>query len=288
MKVHVIMAVHNRASLTRRCIANLCEAMTDQRIEWDLTVFDDGSTDTTVEVIKTIVPSAMIIQGDGTAFWARGMAIAESHALSESYPSDWILWLNDDVALDADWLCRCVRHMSEESNSVLVAAMRDRLTGMTSYSGFRRRLGGHPLRLQRVEPSRELQSVDTFNGNLVLVPAHVARQVGGIDGQFSHGLADLDYGLRCRAHDIPVHLMPGTMGECPRNSESSPRRLPDRWRCFIGVKGGGNPRSLRRYLRRHAKYTWPIFFASTYWLWFVRNVGPIARSRRSPRGEASV
>lgn len=287
MTVHLIMAVRNRAALTFRCISSVHKAMRDQQLEWDLTVFDDGSTDNTVELIESVVPSATIVRGDGTAYWARAMSLAESRALSKSRPGDWILWMNDDVALDADWLCRCLPHMLDRPDSVLVAAMRD-VNGATSYSGFRRKSGGHPLRLQRLEPSRGLQPVDTFNGNLVLVPDQVARGVGGIDGQFAHGLADLDYGLRCRANDIPVLLMPGTMGECPRNEQFPLRRFPDRWRHFVGVKGGGNPRSLGRYLRRHAKYTWPIFFASTYWLWFARNVAVIARSLRPTRNRSRL
>ena len=50
--------------------------------------------------------------------------------------------------------------------------------------------------------------VDAMNGNLVLVPRPTAERMGGIDGKFSHALADIDYATRARRLGHRLCLLP--------------------------------------------------------------------------------
>jgi len=138
-----------------------------------------------------------------------------------------------------------------------------------TYSGLRR-TGPHPLRFVRVEPGAHSKLVDTFNGNVVLLSARLARHLGGIDGGFSHSFADIDYGLRARARGVPVILASGTFGSCSRDPDPPRAPVLDEWREFRGVKGGGNFDSLRRLLRRRHRIGWPIPIATSYVLWWTR------------------
>lgn len=273
MKLHALIACHNRASLTAQSLIGAHRAASAAGVDITFTVFDDGSTDETGKIVSELQLNVNLIRGDGTAFWAKSMASAEKEALSYATfnESDYFLWLNDDVLLDDDALVRLTHWAVEQSDAVLVGSMRDPNTGAVSYSGLRRS-GRHPLRFGRVDPVAVTQPVETFNGNLVLVPVQVSLRLGGIDGGFSHGLADIDYGLRCTRAGIPVLLAPGTYGSCARNLPPTPGTLFHDWTRFIGPKGGGNFSSLRRILRKDRRSSWLVYVSATYGLWWLREI----------------
>lgn len=280
MKMNVLVACHNRAPLTVQSIKGMLAAAQAAGVDVSFTVFDDGSTDGTAELLSELPADLRLLRGDGTAFWARGMAAAEEALTSANRldDSDYVLWLNDDVILDVDAVQRLADCASSQPGSVVVGAMRSPDSGSVSYSGLRRS-GMHPLRFQRVEASDTLQEVATFNGNLVLVPATVVRHLGGIDGGFAHGLADIDYGLRCSRAGVRVIQAPGTYGTCGRNSTAPSMSIQREWAHFTGPKGGGNFTSLQRILHKEYKNSWIFYIAITYVLWWMRQLGKRMKRR---------
>jgi GT2 family glycosyltransferase len=282
VKLSVIMACHNRKDLTVRSVERAQAAAKHAGIDISFTIFDDGSSDGTAEALATLPYSIRILQGDGSAYWANSMAQAERAALEsdELTPEDFLVWLNDDVALD-ETAFASIRTTIDGTNpgTVIVGAMRDPSTGSVTYSGLRRH-GPHPLSFALVPPQETLQQIDTFNGNLVVVPVSVARRLGGIDGGFSHALADIDYGLRSMRAGVAVVLAPGTQGTCSRNPVATRRTAREDWRSFTGAKGGGNYRSLKRVLRKSNRNSWPLVVLTSYCLWWVRRAVPLlARDR---------
>lgn len=258
----VLLTCHNRKDVTLRCLHALSE---QSRIGVDVPVYlvDDGSTDGTADAVRASFPAAVIIQGDGSLFWCRGMELAWRRALEDGH--DAYLWLNDDVILDPDALGRLLdtaqaTPRASSGPAIVVGSLADPESGTVTYGGYRIASRWHPGRMTRVEPSpTEPVAIDTFNGNVVLVPAEVVSQVGIIDPAFSHATGDVDYGLRARAHGIDCVLAPGTFGTCRRNPPVAPslrhafsrKGLP--WRDWL------------TYTRRHgSRYRWPIAFISPY------------------------
>lgn len=274
MIFHVIMACHNRRALTVEAVEGALASGTQAGVDVRFTIFDDGSTDGTTEDLTGRNLPLVVLRGDGSAYWARSMALAESDVLSNvaGAASDmYLVWLNDDVRLDQDAFSRLRTVVEEHAGSVVVGAVRDPRSARVTYSGMRKR-GLHPLRFELVDPAGAPKSVDTFNGNCIVVPLTVARQLGGIDGEFSHGLADIDYGLRCRNEGVPVLLAPGTVGTCPRNTPNLDMTPRARWHEFTGQKGGGNFSSLNRFLERHFRGPRAVVICASYALWWIRLV----------------
>jgi GT2 family glycosyltransferase len=270
MMLHVIVACHNRKELTLRLVRSILDGCQTVGVEVDVTIFDDGSTDGTGEALRRLAGPLRVLQGTGSAYWAKGMSLAEEDLLSRTDDTDsWIVWLNDDVHLDKDAFHRLALLLTSNPESVIVGAMRDPSSGDVTYSGLHRK-GLHPLNFGLAAPGLKPVGVDTFNGNLVLVPISVARELGGIDGGFSHAFADIDYGLRCQRLGIRVLLAPGTFGLCPRNPEPGRSSLREDWSSFRNAKGGGNYLSLRRILRRSNARSWPFILLVTYGLWWIR------------------
>lgn len=277
MKLHVILAIYNRREVTVACLRDLIGSATGAHAELRIVVYDDGSADGSAAAVREIDNDITIIEGDGSAFWASGMASAEAIVLADTAVADddLVVWLNDDVRLDRDAVARLIGCVEAAPDGVLVGAVREPGTTTASYSGFRRR-GWHPLRFDLVQPGNGTIPVDTFNGNLVLVPVSVAREMGGIDGVYAHALADIDYGLRARRRGIHVNLAPGTFGECARNAASSGSRI-EQWRRFRSVKGGGHYQSTKRFIKRHAPKAWPWALLTSYAAWWARAILPIGR-----------
>ena len=211
-----------------------------------------------------------ILHGDGSQYWARSMSIAEARALrnTDNDRENLLVWLNDDVDLDDDALSRIVESHDRHPDAVIVGSLRDPDSSVVTYGGLRR-TGIHPLKFSLVPPSSQEQPLDTFNGNFLVLTFSTARRLGGIDGEFSHALADIDYGLRCRRLGVPALLAPGTFGNCARNPSERYTRIGLAWRDFIGIKGGGNYDSLRRILRKSHPSSWWFFIFSTYLKWWV-------------------
>jgi GT2 family glycosyltransferase len=73
---------------------------------------------------------------------------------------------------------------------------------------------------------------DTFNGNVVLVPAPIVAELGHVDGaHFPHAMGDIDYGLRVRSSGFGVVQVQGTVGMCERNPLNPPEEA--RYRAYV-------------------------------------------------------
>lgn len=282
MRVTAVLACHNRRARTLECLASYYAQETTTPATLSAVLVDDGSSDGTAVAVREWFPATNVIEGDGNLFWARAMALAEQVALSQEDP-DYLLWLNDDVVLDQSALSRLVATAGRNSEAcIAVGALRDPVTKEIAYSGVRRR-GLHPLRMDLVTPADEPIEVETFNGNVVLVPRSAATRIGPIDGALVHAAADFDYGLRAREAGVSNLLAPGTVGDCALNPAGEPWLDPNattrqRFGIMVGPKGLP-PRARARYLMRHGGPIWFLFWLSSY----IRAVPSIVRSARSTR-----
>lgn len=269
-RFHVLIACHNRRELTAGSITAFATAAKAAGAEVDFTVFDDGSTDGTADALAVLDLPVTRIAGDGSAFWSRSMAEAEGHVL-RTYDDGYVVWLNDDVDLDADFLEVVLAAAKTAPSAVLVGAMRDPATGELTYSG-QIRGGFHPLNYSPVRPNGRLQAVHTFNGNLVFVPMEVARVVDGIDGSLPHTGADIDYGIRVRRKHFEVLLLPRFVGSCALNPVPPFGPVMDDWRAFVGERSGGNFKTMKRLLEKRHPHTWLAYVISSYLLWWARRL----------------
>ena len=266
MKITAILTCHNRRDATVRCLDRLfAQAFRGPPPALDAVVVDDGSTDGTSEALRRSFGSARVVAADGTLYWARGMQLAESHAMAD-HPA-FLLWLNDDVALEETALDVLLTTAEAHPDAIVVGALSDPETGAVTYSGVLRSRW-HPLRTRVVEPGAHPRDADTFNGNVVLIPRGVHDRVGSIDGRFAHAHADFDYGFRARQAGFRIVVAPGTVGTCRRATRAGTfedTTLPLRRRWELVQSPTGLPlRSHARYMRRHGGVIWPLFWSAPY------------------------
>jgi len=257
--VAVLMACYNRREKTLTALRALDDALTSAK--YTVYLVDDGSTDGTAEVVLEQFPETVVIQGDGGLYWAASMCLAERYAVQE--PFEYLLWLNDDTELTPGVIDGMLELAEAHSDSIIVGATVDPDSGQMTYGG-RRRVDSHPQRFSLVSIRDDVQEVDNFNGNCVLIPAPVRDLVGPIDGCFPHAFADDDYGQRTMTLGVTMVQAPSFVGFCSTNPRRPiPSGFKERWKYYESPKV--LPwRAQYRYMRRHGDARWPLWFAASF------------------------
>lgn len=269
MDLAVLLACHNRRDKTVACIGALLASARHAGVRLALYLFDDGCTDGTVEAVRAIAPEVTVLRGDGAYFWNRGMHAVFAAAMRRGHGA--YLWLNDDTLLEAPALGTLLDTLAGPGagEAIVVGAVREPGGERISYGGSRRvDPRWRPFLARMVEPGGQAESVDVINGNVVLVPDAVARQLGNLDPRFAHAMGDTDYALRARRRGITILQTGRFVGTCGRNctrgtlrDRRAPllRRLGDAF-----SRKGLPPRSWFLLCRRHGGLLWPVHFLWGY------------------------
>lgn len=279
IKVAVLLTVYNRKEITIRCLRNIFsqKLVSGQILHVYLT--DDGSNDGTPEEIKLLFPQVNIINGDGTLFWNRGMWKAWECAKEKEY--DAYLWLNNDTFLYDYSISTLISLSSILYNKCIVvgAVESTKEKGKVTYSGY--------IKGRRLAPNGELQQVDYFNGNIVLIPKYVFNLVGNLDYSFRHSLGDFDYGLRAKKLGVQSYLTNIYIGECDRHEKLNDWCNPNislRMRMYsLFLPTGYNPKEVFYFERKHKNIFIALFHQFTLllrllfpslWIQFDHNAKP--------------
>ena len=204
-RIAALLTCHNRRELTLRCLTSLADAakMSAGHVELETYLVDDGCTDGTGGAVRRQFPDVHVIVGTGDLYWCGGMRLAWKRAAENEY--DGYLWLNDDVTLDSNALDKLLdvahRYGGVNEALIVVGATRNEgpvAAGAATYGG---------LSAQGVLPSsNDVRRIELFNGNIVLVSRRAFQVLGSLSSAYTHGLGDIDYGVRAKRAGVPVWL----------------------------------------------------------------------------------
>jgi len=136
-RVYILLPVHNRKEITRKFIDSL-KAQTWQN--YHLLLIDDGSTDSTDEMVRELVsPGKLtVIKGKGNWWWAgslqQGIDWLKKHNVRSS---DIILMINDDVTFEPNFLENGVDFLKRHFESLLLARFYDEEQGKVVETGVK-------------------------------------------------------------------------------------------------------------------------------------------------------
>jgi len=274
LRVAALITCYNRVAHTTICLEALSK-QEDFEAVIDLFIVDDGSTDGTDKAILEIYPDARLLKGDGGLFWSGGTRWAFAEAIREDY--DFYLWINDDTRLKQDAMSRIYATYIDARARlgdlvIVIGSTCEEGQDALSYGGWEvsRSLFSLMRWHKTSTASEHWATCDTMNGNCVLIPRAVMKVNGNIDPDFTHGMGDMDYGLRAKQVGCEIVVSPGFHGYCSANDGAglwTDTALPllGRWKRLLGPKGLPL-REWRIFTRRHAGGLWVI-----NWLWpYVR------------------
>lgn len=202
----VLITAYNRKEKTLKCLQLLKAQLSLEGYQVDIYLTDDGCTDGTPEAIRKLYPQVHIVSGNGNLFWNRGMYTAWKEAAKNNY--DFYLWLNDDTYLYPNSINKAIKESERHENkAIIVGATSSRDHSQITYGG---RLANGKI----AYPSDKIIEVSFFNGNFVLVPKYVYKNIGNLDYTYHHSKGDFDYGMRAVAKGIKIFQLGEIIGEC--------------------------------------------------------------------------
>ena len=104
MNITVAICTWNRCRLLEQTLQHLTKLRIPKNIQWQLVIVDNGSTDDTAQIIdhfREKLPIEYAIQPE------RGHSISRNTAI-EKATGEYILWTDNDVMVDPDWLVNYV------------------------------------------------------------------------------------------------------------------------------------------------------------------------------------
>lgn len=207
--IAVIMTVHNRRDTTLECIRRFYASKGIENYSVEFYMMDDDSTDGTTEAVRAEFPEVIILQGDGTLFWNRGMYHCWKEAIQKHH--DFYLWLNDDTMLFENALEVLFDDYAKAGNlSIISGCCCDNETqSITTYGGRNNDV--------TVPLNGDLQPVETVNGNCVLIPNMALERLGLNDPYFHHSDGDFEYGFRANKCGIKTYLTSHFIATCDRH-----------------------------------------------------------------------
>ena len=207
-KLSIIIPVHNRREITRRCLFCLQKQTYSN---FDIIVIDDGSTDGTSEMIKKDFPEIILLHGDGNLWWTGATNLGIKYALKKG--AELILTLNDDVLIKEDYIEKFIIahkeqphaligsiNLSQEEPPRLLSAGNISLNHWTAKCIKR----GQILRPYSNAFSGLLSSY-TLPGRGTFIPRAIFDAIGLFDEKhFPHYAADEDFSLRAKKTGFKV------------------------------------------------------------------------------------
>lgn len=275
MKIAFLLTCHNRKEQTVSSVKRVLAQRRPNVSKLDIILVDDGSTDGTAEALASVAPSIVILKGDGSLFWNRGMHRAFAYAIAHRY--DFYIWLNDDTILYDDALVRMYELTQQvPEKSILIGSLVDPDSGELTYGGLRRKNKLRKLKFSTIPPSDQLVECDTMNGNFVIIPSSVVAKTGNLDPAYTHAFGDFDYGLRAKAKGCKLWIAPGYYGTCAKNQvdggwKDTKLSLRKRLQQLNSVRGLPI-NEWKIFARKHAGFCWPIYWLSPYVRFFASHV----------------
>jgi GT2 family glycosyltransferase len=220
MILTVLMASHNRWGKTVACLRSVFEVRDVTGEQVQVFLVDSNSSNGTPRAVSEAFPQVNLFQASKDFFWEKAMRL--SWEQSQEVERDYTLGLNDDVVLLPGAISSLIRTARNHSNEGIV-------TGSTvDPSNIHLGYGVHfrgpccrRLNVNPVVPRAFAQQVDFANGNIMLVPWQLEKKLGGFPNNFTHGMADLYFGIR-------AHNKGGVNLDCARSSRPVVGQRPTR------------------------------------------------------------
>jgi len=212
--VSVIIVTRNTCALTSTAVKSVVESQ--DKLNKEVVVVDNGSTDDTQSVLRREWPAITIIRSETNLGFARANNLGASKATGE-----FLLLLNSDARLKPETLKRAHDWMREHPTCGIAGAQllnpdSSRQNSIANFPSLATELLNKSL-LRRIFPNRfpgkergftEPVEVESVIGAFMLVRRKIWDEVGGLDERFFFFFEETDFCLQARQRGWKVFHLP--------------------------------------------------------------------------------
>lgn len=206
MKIAVVIAAYNFEPWINICFSGLYT-----RSDTQIIVFDNGSSDNTIEILEKSYPKTIIIKSTRNL----GFGAANNFGIAKALETgaEYILLLNQDAHLLGNCLDLLIEVSQQEKEFGIISPFHLSGDGKnldSRFSYYLARYGNRYLTnmLFRCEKPRAIYEVDFVNAAIWLLPASTIKRCGGFDSIFNHYGEDEDYVKRLSFFKLKAGVVP--------------------------------------------------------------------------------
>lgn len=209
-KVSIIILNWNGKEDTIECIESLKHISYPN---YDILLVDNGSTDGSVEYFKEQYPEMEIIENRENLGFTKGNNIAIKKTIANN--TDYILLLNNDVAVEPDFLDKMVCEANQNDKIGIIGPK-------INYYGTPYQIwaaGGHinywicliayyGMNKPDAQKYSYEKDVDFVSGCAMLIKVSVCREIGLLDERYFAYFEDVDFCLRAKNNGYTIRYVP--------------------------------------------------------------------------------
>lgn len=197
--VYILIPAHNNKNEVLEVLGCLHRQTYE---DTKIVLVDDGSDDGTGTEVRQIYPKVVVLRGDGNLWWTGANVMGVDYILSEAKTRDFVLLLNNDLAMDEDYVGTLVYASNHHNGAIVGSALVDYDNHDFMESGVRL---NHSLQLN-VNRDRSMIlntdfdfDVDVLPGRGTLVPVGVFQKIGNFNAKMlPHYGADYEFSVRAK------------------------------------------------------------------------------------------
>jgi GT2 family glycosyltransferase len=236
--VYIILPVHNRREITREFVYCL---LSQTYKSYHLILIDDGCSDGTVVMVRSLVPHLTIISGGGDWWWAGSLQQGIDWLSNQNTnDDDVIMFSNDDIKFTPDFLSNAVLILKEMGGLILSQKIYN-YEGIPLETGIRANL--EKLTFETASVADEINCLSTRG---LFMYFHTQKKIGGFfPTLLPHYLSDYEYTIR--AGKIGVRLATSPTLTIIENELATGYRnfdgltFYDFFRKYFSIKSAANP-----------------------------------------------
>ena len=205
-RVSIIIAVHNQLEVTLACLASILQNTAQTRYE--VIIVDDCSEEPTRRALRTIAGVRVLRNNTNLGF------LLSSNKGAAEARGEFLLFLNNDTEVGADWLERMLAVFDQRTDAGIVGAKLIYPDGTLQEAGaivWRDATGMNYGKHDHADKPEYnyLREVDYCSGACILIRKRLFNQLGGFDARYAPAYyEDTDLAFAVREAGLKVYYQP--------------------------------------------------------------------------------